>query len=225
MADNASLIQGSKEWYAARSGKVTSSCFHKVMTKPRSGGGLSQTALTYMAELIGEKLSGRPAEEIKSKYLDWGNKYEPIARALYQLSGSETGHSLTQVGFIDHPTIDNCGGSPDMLVNNDGVGEIKCPFTSANHIKFCEIRELTPKISKEYFWQCQGNIWVTERDWLDFVSYHPLFPEDMQLHTFRVFRDQDAIDDLEEEIPRFLEQMEVKISKIKDSIRPDAWSK
>ncbi|MEM6363311.1 MAG: lambda exonuclease family protein [Planctomycetota bacterium] len=210
VASEAELRQGTPEWYLARMGKVTSSCFGKLMTKARSGGGMSQTALTYMNQLIAERMTGRPAEEIGSKYIDWGNEHEPTARQLYQWS-MKGDHTLRQVGFVNHPTIDMVGGSPDCLIDDDGVMEIKCPYTAANHLKVIEGNVIT---DKDYKWQCQGNLWVTGRQWLDYVSFHPLFPEPMQLFVIRVPRDEDMIDELDEKVPRFLEQMAIRIKKI-----------
>lgn len=211
----AELVQGSPEWHAARLGKATASCFGKIMTKARSGGGVSATAATYMAELIGERLTGRPAEEIKSKYLDWGHEHEPTARQLYHwhLPGE---HTLRQVGFVDHPSVPMAGGSPDCLVDDDGVVEIKCPYNASKHLQTIEEDAVT---DKDYAWQCQGNLWVTGRKWLDYVSFHPSMPEEIQLHVIRVERDDDMIEELEEKVPRFLDQLELKMARISTRAR------
>ena len=222
--DNAALEQGSPAWLQARLGKATSSCFGKIMTKARSGGGMSQTALTYMTQLIGERLSGRPSDELSTKEVRWGNEHEPPARGLYSWACGEHGHKTQLVGFVDHPTLPNVGGSPDFLVDDNGLGEIKCPYKGTNHIKFIEMGTLTEKVNKDYYWQCQGNLWVAQREWIDFVSYHPLFPEELQLHTCRIYRDDDDIEDLEEAVTRFVEQMEIKLDKIRKTVNPDAWS-
>lgn len=219
------VVQGSPEWHLQRLGKATASCFGKIMTKARSGGGLSQTALTYMSELIGERLSGRPSDELSTREIRHGNEFEPVARGLYQWNCGESGHKVELVGFVDHATIPNVGGSPDFLVDNNGLGEIKCPYKGTNHIKFIEMGELTPKVNKDYYWQCQGNLWITEREWIDFVSFHPFFPDDLKLHVCRVQRDDDAIEDLEEAVMRFTEQMEIKLAKIAASCNPNAWGR
>ena len=216
--ENRTLVQGSEEWYRARLGKITASCFHKVMTKPRSGGGMSQTALTYMRELIGERLTGQPADEIHSKYLDHGNKYEPVARAMYLATSDRDDHKVELIGFFDHPSLPWVGGSPDMLVDDDGIGEIKCPYTTKNHIEFLELDEITEKSHKPYFWQCQGNMWLSNRHWMDFVSFHPGFPKPLQLKVMRLQRDDDAYERLEEEMPRFLQQTQIKLLKMIDPL-------
>jgi len=204
-------------------GCVTASCFWKVMTKARSGDGISQTAKTYANQIIGEVLSGRPAEEIKSKYLDWGNKHEPTARIQFLLRYDTGGKKLRLTGFQRHPTIGNCGGSPDFLLGDDEVGEIKCPYTSEKHIFYCGFSEFTAKTSKEYFWQTQGNMWVTGRSRLRFISYHPLFPRELQMHVIDVERDEDAMDDLDEEIPAFLEQVKIQLTKLVDNVCPQMF--
>jgi hypothetical protein len=211
----AELVQGSPEWHAARLGKVTSSRFGSVMTKARSGGGISQTAMTYMTELIAERITNRPSEELKNKYVDWGHEHEPTARQLYQwfLPGERT---LRQVGFVNHPSIANCGGSPDCLVDDDGVVEIKCPYNAWKHLQVIEEDQI---VDKDHVWQCQGNLWVTGRKWLDFVSFCPLMPENMQLHVIRVHRDEDMIEELEEKVPRFLDQLELKMARIMSQAR------
>lgn len=219
VVSNANVTQGSEQWHRARLGKVTSSCFGKVMSKARSGGGMSQTAATYLTQLVGERLTGRPAEEISSKYIDHGNKYEPVARSLYQFQAN-TDLAVVQTGFIDHPEIPMCGGSPDSLVGDVGLNEIKCPFNMANHLKVIEADVV---LDPMYRWQCQGNIWVTQREWIDYVSFCPYMPWDLQLHVMRVYRNEDMIEELEERIPQFLEQIEIKIDKIKNNIR-STWS-
>ena len=134
---DAALTQGSNEWFAARCGKITASCFGKLAGKARSGGGWSQTAVSYMTEVLAERVTGRPQDEIKSKYLDHGNEHEPVARQLYQWN-LVTDHKLQQVGFLEHPDHPNCGGSPDCLVDDDGELEIKCPYHVHNHIAHIE---------------------------------------------------------------------------------------
>lgn len=220
LASQAELTQGTKEWYQARVGKVTSSCFGKLAGKGRSGGGWTQTAMTYMNQLIAERITGRPAEEIQSKYIDHGNDHEPTARQLYQWN-AQGEYQLKQVGFVNHPSIDMCGGSPDCLIAEDGVLEIKCPYNVHRHL---ENIESDGPSDRDHIWQSQGNIWVTGREWCDFVSFHPYVPQELRLHVARVYRDEDVIEELEERIPRFLEQLEIRLNKITSSIRLDTWS-
>ncbi len=198
-------LQGTQEWLLERLGKVTSSRIGDVMTKARGGEGISKTALTYMAQLIAEQLTGKPTESPLPPYIaDWGHKHEPVARSLYQWM---VGLDVRQTGFILHPSIPFVGGSPDSLVGLDGLMEIKCPVNPRVHLETIEAGGCT---DDSYMWQCQGNLWVTDRKWIDYVSFHPAFPEDMQLFVKRYERDEDAIDELELKILRFVEHMKLR---------------
>lgn len=214
----AELVQGTKEWYAARCGKITASCFGKLAGSGRSGGGFTQTAITYMTQVMAERITGLPQDEIQSKYLDHGNKHEPTARQLYQwhLSASRV---LRQVGFVDHPTIPFCGGSPDCLIEDDGVLEIKCPYTVHTHLAHIENDGTS---DRDYLWQMQGNLWITGRKWCDFVSFHPYVPEPLRFHVVRYTRDEDVIDEIQERVTRALEQVAIRVKKIEQRVRLSA---
>lgn len=213
----AELIQGTKEWYAARCGKITASCFGKLAGKGRSGG-FTQTAITYMTQVVAERITGQPQDEIQSKYLDHGFEHEPTARQLYQWYLSDR-QELKQVGFIDHPTIPFCGGSPDCLVGDEGLLEIKCPYTVHTHLANIENDGTS---DKDYLWQMQGNLWITGRQWCDFVSFHPFVPEPLRFHVVRYARNEDVIDEIEERIPRALEQVAIRVANIEKRVRLSA---
>lgn len=215
LAVPAELIQGSPEWHASRCGDVTASCFGKLAGNARSGGGFSQTAQTYLTQVMAERLTGVPQDEIQSKYLDHGNKYEHTARQLYQwhLSASQ---ALKQVGYVKHPSVKFCGGSPDCLVGEDGVLEIKCPYNVHQHLANIEGDGTD---SKDYHWQMQGNLWITGRQWCDFVSFHPFVPEKLRFHVVRYERDEDLIEEIEERIPRALEQVAIRVKNIEQRVR------
>lgn len=211
----AELVQGTKEWYAARCGKITASCFGKLAGSGRSGGGFTQTAITYMTQVMAERITGVPQDEIQSKYLDHGNKHEPTARQLYQWHLSAR-QELRQVGFVDHPTIPFCGGSPDCLVGEDGLLEIKCPYTVHTHLANIENDGTS---DRDYLWQMQGNLWITGRKWCDFVSFHPYVPEPLRFHVVRYERDEDVIEEIEERVTRALEQIAIRAKKIEQRVR------
>lgn len=212
----AEMRQGSLEWRQARCGKITSSCFGKVMTQGRGKDNpWGQTAFTYMMEVLGEQLSGMPADEINSKYIEWGNTHEPTARALYTW---RVGLPVTLTGFVPHPELPWVGGSPDGLVGADGAMEIKCPYTIKNHLETIFQNEI---VDKDYQWQVQGNLWVTGRAWYDFVSFHPSLPEDLQLHVIRVHRDEDMIEELDERVRRFGDMLSHRLRKIREQVTKD----
>lgn len=214
-AIRAELIQGSPEWYAARCGKITASCFGKLGGSGRSGGGWTQTAITYMTQVMGERITGVPQDEIQSKYLDHGNRHEPTARQLYQWY-TKSRVELKQVGFLDHPELQFCGGSPDALIDDDGVLEIKCPYTIHGHIANIESDGTS---DRDYTWQMQGNLWITGRKWCDFVSFHPYVPSSLQFHVVRYMRDEDVIEEIAARVPRALEQIAIRVKNIEERVR------
>lgn len=210
----AEIVQGSDEWHAMRCGDITASCFGKLSGKGR-GGGWSQTAITYMTQVVAERITGLPQDEIQSKYLDHGNDHEPTARQLYEWHLIGTG-SLQQVGYVKHPTVDGCGGSPDCLIGEDGLLEIKCPFNVHQHLSHIE-NDGTD--NKDYIWQMQGLMWITDRQWCDFASFHPFVPDNLRFHVVRVERDEDVIEEIEERVTRALEQVAIRVNNIHEKVR------
>lgn len=194
------MDQRSEEWYAERAGKITASRMHDVMLErdlepfksgPRKGQPRPPPkALTdYAFQLAAERLTGRPRKQIKAAALAWGQDIEPAAVAAYQ---AHTGEIVTLCGFIQHPEYDFIGASPDFLVNDDGGGEVKSPESSEVHLETL-INGLPP----EHIEQIQGGLWVTGRQWWDFISYHPDFPPEHRLYIQRVERDDAYIAKLE----------------------------
>jgi len=141
------LEQGTPEWHAARCGRITASRIADLMAKGRSGSPSASRA-NYMAELIVERLTGLPAKSFTNAAMQWGTETEPEARSVYAF---HTGAVVVQVGFIPHPLMpDDAGCSPDGLIGDDGLVEIKCPNT-ATHIEILK----TGKIPQKYIYQMQ----------------------------------------------------------------------
>lgn len=195
------IEQRSEEWFAERAGKITASRMHDVMlprdrepfkSGPRKGQSKPPPkALTdYAFQLAAERLTSRPRKQIKGAALQWGRDVEPAAVAAYQ---AETGVIVTTCGFFHHPKYDFIGASPDFLVDDDGGGEIKSPESSEVHLE-----TLLVGLPPEHIEQIQGGLWVTGRQWWDFVSYHPDFPPEFRLYIQRVQRDDAYIDQLED---------------------------
>lgn len=191
--------QCSDEWFALRCGCVTASEFATVMAKGR-GSSPSKTRRTYMLKLIGEKLTGDPTDYYSNFHMERGKELEPEARMLYTL---QTGNEVQQIGFVK--AGDEIGYSPDGLVGNDGLIEIK---TKLPHLQIEVL--LADEVPPEHMAQIQGGLWVTEREWLDFVSYWPKLP----MFTKRVYRDEKYIANLTAEINRFLSEMHELMEKI-----------
>jgi len=198
------VIQGSPEWHELRRGKVTASRVADIVARTKTGP--SALRSNYMAELIAERLSGTPAESFVSAAMQWGTDMEPQARAAYEF---RTDAQVTQVGFVLHPNIDQAGASPDGLVNEDGLIEIKCPNT-ATHLETL----LGQAVPAKYETQMQFQMACTGRQWCDFVSYDPRMPESMRLFIKRVKRDDKRIKELEIEIAGFLLEVAVKLSEL-----------
>lgn len=194
------IDQRSEEWFAERAGKITASRMHDVMlprdrepfkSGPRKGQSKPPPkALTdYAYQLAAERLTGRPRKQIKAAALQWGQDVEPAAVAAYQ---AETGEIVELCGFITHPKHGFIGASPDFLVGTDGGGEIKSPESSEVHLE-----TLLVGLPPEHIEQIQGGLWVTGRQWWDFVSFHPDFPADLRIYIQRVPRDDKYIAQLE----------------------------
>jgi len=198
------IIQGSAEWHAIRVGKVTASRVADVVAKTKSGWGASRA--NYMAELIAERLTGEAAERFTNAAMNWGTEKEPDARAAYEFFRDA---SVTEVGFVEHPSIGMTGASPDGLVSDDGMVEIKCPNT-ATHLETL----LSQAVPAKYNTQMQWQMACTGRKWCDFASYDPRLPEEMSLFVKRVERDDKMIAELEKDVSAFLVELADKISKL-----------
>ena len=201
------IEQGSPEWFAARLGKATASRIADIIATTAKG--YSTSRANYAADLVTERLTGAPAPSYENDAMRWGKEKEPEAREAYCFYRDE---AVEQVGFIDHPDIPMSGASPDGLVGNDGLIEIKCPHKTAVHINTL----LQQEISKEYLTQMQWQLSTTKRRFCDFVSYDPRLPENMRLFTKRIFRDQVVIDRLEREVKLFLSEIDSTISKLRE---------
>lgn len=195
------MEQRSKEWFEARLGKFTSSSIHKIM---KSGRGkdeyFGQTALSYIGKNAAELLTGT-MEEFGSKQTDWGEKWEPHARARYEM---ETKQQVIEAGFIQDPKFEYAGGSPDGLVGPFGQIEIKCPYNSDIHLKYLKIdsyKDFEQAVKDAgYHWQVQNNMRVLNSEWCDFVSYDPRYDWKQQIKIFRIEKNEDMWRELEERI-------------------------
>jgi putative phage-type endonuclease len=199
------MEQRTPEWYAARLGKVTASRVADIIAKTKSG--YSTSRANYMAELVCERLTGKQAESYQNSAMLWGIEAEPFARETY-LEAMST-ESFVEVGLINHPTIENAGASPDGLVGEDGLVEIKCPNTST-HIDTL----ISQAIPAKYITQMQWQMACTGRQWCDFVSFDPRLPEELHIFVKRVDRDNEMIIELEREVEKFLSELDEKIATL-----------
>lgn len=198
------MEQGTTEWFMARCGKVTASRVADIIAKTRSGYSASRD--NYMAQLVCERMTGMPAESFTNSAMQWGTEQEPFARAAYE---SAKDILVEQVGFIDHPRINQAGASPDGLVGLFGLVEIKCPNT-ATHIQTL----LDQKVPEKYITQMQWQMVCTQRQWCDFVSFDPRMADGLQLFVKRIEFDAQYVAELEKEVIFFLQELEFKIEQL-----------
>ena len=197
--------QGTDEWHEMRRGVITASRFKDVMSKGR-GDYPSKTRKSYMLELAAESLTGQVEHFEPNKYMKWGTEKEPEAKSMYELI---TDNEVAEVAFIKHDTL-NCGVSPDGLIDTNGGLEIKCPKTTTQIETF-----LSGKMPSQHKAQVQGCLWVTEREWWDFVSFDPRIVGESSFFTVRVERDEDYIANLAEQISLFDSELQSLINKLK----------
>ena len=199
--------QRTPEWFAERLGKITASRIADVVGKTKSGS-YGAARKNYMAELLCQRLTGQQEEKFTSTAMQHGTDTEPAARAMYML---ETGTDVTETGFIPHPTIAMSGASPDGLVGEDGLIEIKCPNT-ATHLEFLQ----SHKPKHEYLLQMQWQMACTGRQWCDFVSYDDRLPEKLAYRCIRIPRDDKLIAELEEEAVKFLTELDKTVRQLEE---------
>jgi putative phage-type endonuclease len=179
------MEQGSAEWLALRCGKITGSRFRAVMDLSKRNGQPNAARRRLVDVLRDELATGVPEYVEPNEYMAHGSAMEPLARRAYEFLRECV---CVVPAFIVHPTLAYVGYSPDGLVSDDGLIEIKSPALEARHMRTVESR----KCPDDYYPQVQGGLWVTGRQWCDFVSY---FPE-ISVEIVRVFRDEDYINRL-----------------------------
>lgn len=191
--------QGSPEWFSVRLGMPTASEFATLLSTGRSGGE-SKTRRTYLYKLAGERITGTPMESYTNKYMERGKALEPEARDYYQFL---TNSKLQRVGFIKNT---NKGCSPDSLIGNDGMLEVK---TEAPHLLIERLE--TDKLPDDHYAQLQGNLWVSEREWIDALIYFPGMPASLK----RVFRSDEYIKNLAIAVDKFNDELDSLVERIK----------
>jgi putative phage-type endonuclease len=204
--------QRSEEWFAERLGKVTASRVADIVARTKTGYATSRA--NYMAQLVAERLTGTVLESYTNAAMQWGTDHEPEARLNYEFMQNVT---VEEVGFVPHPTIGDAGASPDGLVGEDGLVEIKAPLT-ATHIETL----LTAAVPTRYVTQIQWQLACTGRAWCDFVSYDPRLPESMRLFIQRVPRSPGRIHELEVEVVDFLNELRLTVHRLRTKYEPES---
>lgn len=212
--------QRTTEWFEARSGCITASRMCDVMafsvgegfykSGPRKGQPKIAKPLKartdYIHQLAAERITGCAKAQVRANAMEWGRQWEPVARSEYE---NKTGTLSEEVFFITHRLYPFIGASADFLVAKEGGGEIKCPFDQEVHLQ-----TIVAGLPAEHIEQIQGGLWVTERKWWDFVSFHPAFPPHLQLYVQRVLRDDAYIAKLEAACLSLNDEVEAIVSKL-----------
>ena len=189
----------------ARCGSVGASDVPNIIRRTKTGYSASRANL--MALKVVERLTGLPAETYQSAAMAAGLEREPLARAAY---GFMQNVAVEMIGLVRHPLIEGAHASPDGTIGMLGLVEIKCPQPAA-HLDTL----LNEKIDNDYFVQMQWQMACTGRHWVDYVSWSPDFPPSMQLWSERVERSPEVIDELEDEVRKFLTELETKVAELK----------
>ncbi len=197
------IVQGSEEWLQLRLGVATASNFDKIIT---STGKESATLPKYALELATQSLLTEPEPSYKNEAMQRGNDLEPIARQAYAEQTFEIVEEITMF----KSDCGNFGYSPDGLLGDDGLLEIKCPMATT-HAKYL----LDNKMPTDYWQQVQGGLWVSGRKFCDFVSFHPNFKE-KQLFIVRVKRDETYIAELAKLAQKTITMRDEILTRIKE---------
>jgi putative phage-type endonuclease len=197
------MEQGTEEWFAARLGRVTASRVQDIVARTKTGYAASRD--NYLAQLVCERLTGKGAESFTNAAMAHGTETEPLARAAYEMKNSVL---VDEVGFIQHPTL-MAGASPDGMVGQDGLIEIKCPQTNT-HIETL----LSGKIPSKYKAQMTWQMLCTGRKWCDFISFDPRLPQELQMFVQRYLYDVEYANKLETEVLLFLAEVDVTLTTL-----------
>lgn len=190
--------QGSVEWSKARSGIPTASAFHRIITP--ATGRLSAQATGYIHELVAERILGVSMDQVVSEWAERGREMEESARTYYE---TQRDIDVDRVGFCLRDDR-RAGCSPDGLVGDDGGLEIKCPSAPV-HVSY-----VLGEAGAKYRCQIQGSLWVTGREWWDFLSYNPA----MRSIVVRFERDEEFIEKLASAVDEFTERLDKAMAEM-----------
>ena len=200
------MVQQTDEWWDAKRGKVSASHIADIMAKGK-GGKPSTTRRNYMTTLLLERLTGETEETFANAAMENGVEQEPVARAAYE---AKHGLDVVQVGFIESQILQNFGASPDGLIEDDGLIEIKCPSHGV-HLEY--LRSET--VPRNYVLQIHGQMMCTDRAWCAFVSYDKSFPPHLQMVERMVERDHDLCAEIAHEVKVFNAELDLLMEELR----------
>lgn len=207
------MIQGTEDWLAARCGKITASRLWDLIDKTRAGKPTAKRK-NYIAEKTLERITGVPVEHYQSTAMRWGTEQEADARTVFEI---ETGRAVREVGFINHPSLSMCGASPDGLIRDDSIIEIKCPL-SATHLEFVR----TGVINPQYYAQMQWTMECTDRAYAWFVSYDPRCGPALEIEYKLFKRDEEFLESARKEVIAAEEEIMNQVSELQEIARSRA---
>lgn len=175
--------QGTEEWDRMRIGRFTSSEMYRLITPPKNkgdkeAGNLSETALTYVNEKVAETLTGMAKQNSYAYPLVYGKETE--AQAIEAFC-NKTGFVWDEIGFVAFG--EHAGGSPDGIINDTDILEVKCPFAIDTQVDYLQLTDQWDlmRLKPAYYWQCMSNLLFTHKSKAHFVSYDPRYPEKQQI--------------------------------------------
>jgi putative phage-type endonuclease len=205
--------QQTEQWFTDRLGKATASRLADVLAKTKTG--YSASRANYMTQLVLERITKTRAESYSNAAMQWGVEQEPFARAAYE---AHTGQMVEEVGFIQHPDIEDAGASPDGLVGDDGMVEIKCPSSSTALECWLIHAQGGNPVDAKYYAQMQWQMRCANRSWVDYVVFDPRMPAKAQLFVFRVQRNAEFLRIAEDEVITFLTEVDIKVAALNQII-------
>ena len=198
--------QRTAEWYMDRAGKITGSRFSDIL-KGKKGAYLAARE-RVINQMVLEHITGKPMMSDSFKQTEWGNECEGMAVVAYE---KKKNCKIVETGFIDHPDVDLVGCSADgFIFNTKGIIEIKCPYDQLTHM--ANIHGIPDK----YYPQAQGNMWVTQSNFCEFISFDPRLPEKYQLITHTIKRDEDFIENLHQECLKTIDHFKDRLEAVKE---------
>lgn len=196
--------QRSAAWFEARLGVATASKFKDIVGKTKAGS-YAAARNVYMMELAMERITKNQAPRYSNEAMTWGTTQEQYAKEAYE---RQTFNQVREVGLILDDEL-KAGASCDGLLDPNGQIEIKCPYNSMNHFE-----TLLNGMPEQHIPQVQGQLWITGRDFCDFVSYDPRMPEGLTLYIQRIERDDEYITSLKHEVIKFLNELDDQVNKL-----------
>ncbi|MBN8683948.1 MAG: YqaJ viral recombinase family protein [Chitinophagales bacterium] len=221
------IAHRTSEWFKARIGKFTASNFPDLMSKPADKSALiSKSALNCIETAAAQLFYNQYHERADSEPTRWGLRYESMA---IQVFSERTNFQTKELGFVIHPLISSVGATPDTQVIDFEcldkliLAQIKCPYSSEYHKDYLNKIYDTTSLKKKksaFFWQMQGEMWITNADYSYFVSFDPrLLGRNECLHFVKILRDESAINEIEIVIKKSIELRDIILDDFKKGIR------